>query len=416
MRMPLDAVGGMTLPADAHGLVATDRPHPSPPRLDFESRIARRARAVQASGIRRIFDLAASIKDPINLSLGQPDFPVPDAIKQAAVAAIDGDLNGYTPTKGIPPLLAAIRERLEDRVGWKANDPSIDAMVSSGTSGALLLACLALLDEGDELVVPDPHFVMYPEIGPLTGAKVVTCSTYPDFRMTAARIEPLIGPRTRAVLINSPSNPCGVVLGERELEEIVDLCRRRGVVLLSDEIYDEFVFDDALEHGTCPSPARFGEDMLVIGGFGKTYACTGWRMGFAAGPTRLIAEMCKLQQHIYICAPTPAQHGMIASFGVSMRPQVEAYARRRDLVCEAFAGLADVPHPGGAFYAFVEVPPRLGIAATAFVERAIANRVLVVPGKVFSHRDTHFRLSFATEESALREGLGILVDLMRSPG
>lgn len=406
----------MTLPAESRGLLATDHPHPAPPRLDVESMIARRAKSVQASGIRRIFDLAVSIKDPINLSLGQPDFPVPAAIKQAAMAAIEGDHNGYTPTKGIPPLLSAIRERLQDRVGWKASDPSIDAMVSSGTSGALLLACLALLDEGDEIVVPDPHFVMYPELGPLTGAKVVTCPTYPDFRMTAERIEPLLGPRTKAVLINSPSNPCGVVLGERELREIVDLCRRKGVVLLSDEIYDEFVFDDALEHGTCPSPARFSEDVLVIGGFGKTYACTGWRMGYAAGPARLIAEMVKLQQHVYICAPTPAQHGMLASFGVSMRSQVDTYARRRDLVCEAFAGISDVPRPGGAFYAFVEVPPRLGLTATAFVERAIANRVLVVPGKVFSHRDTHFRLSFATAEPALREGLGILVDLMRSSG
>lgn len=406
----------MTLPAESRGLLATDHPHPAPPRLDVESMIARRAKSVQASGIRRIFDLAVSIKDPINLSLGQPDFPVPAAIKQAAMAAIEGDHNGYTPTKGIPPLLSAIRERLQDRVGWKASDPSIDVMVSSGTSGALLLACLALLDEGDEIVVPDPHFVMYPELGPLTGAKVVTCPTYPDFRMTAERIEPLLGPRTKAVLINSPSNPCGVVLGERELREIVDLCRRKGVVLLSDEIYDEFVFDDALEHGTCPSPARFSEDVLVIGGFGKTYACTGWRMGYAAGPARLIAEMVKLQQHVYICAPTPAQHGMLASFGVSMRSQVDTYARRRDLVCEAFAGIADVPRPGGAFYAFVEVPPRLGLTATAFVERAIANRVLVVPGKVFSHRDTHFRLSFATAEPALREGLGILVDLMRSSG
>lgn len=406
----------MTLPAETRGLAATDQPHPRPVLLDVEGLIARRSKAVEASGIRRIFDLAATIRDPINLSLGQPDFPVPDPIKQAAIRAIESDFNGYTPTRGIPSLIAAIRERLRDRAGWRVEDPAVEVMVTSGTSGALLLACLALLDEGDEIVVPDPHFVMYPQIGPLTGARVVGCSTYPDFRMTAERIEPLLGPRSKAVLLNSPSNPCGVVLDEREIGEIVELCRRRGVVLLSDEIYDEFVFDDALEHGTCPSPARFGEDVLVIGGFGKTYSCTGWRMGYAAGPARLIAEMTKLQQHIYICPPTPAQHGMLASFGVSMRPQVDVYARRRDLVCDAFAGIADVPRPGGAFYAFIEVPPRLGMSATTFVERAIANRVLVVPGKVFSHRDTHFRLSFATAEKSLREGLAILVDLMRSPG
>ncbi|MGA1017566.1 MAG: pyridoxal phosphate-dependent aminotransferase [Phycisphaerales bacterium] len=403
----------MTVPSDIRGIRATDAPHPPHGGIDLDALLSARSRAIDASGIRRVFDLGATLENPINLSIGQPDFPVPEPIKRAAVAAIEGDHNGYTPTQGLAPLRQAIRRRLEDRAGWAADDPSIDVLVTSGTSGGLLLAAMALLEAGDEIVVPDPYFVMYPQLGPLTGGRVVTCSTYPDFRLTAERVEPLLGPRTKAVLLNSPSNPCGIVATETEVRDLVDLCRRRGVLLISDEIYDEFVFDDALEHGTCPTPARFEEDLLLIGGFGKTYACTGWRLGYAAGPKRLIAEMAKMQQYTFVCAPTPAQHGVLASFDVSMRDHVEAYARRRDLVLEKLSPHASVARPGGAFYAFVEVPRHLGMTGTAFVERAVAERVLTIPGAVFSERDTHFRLSFATAEDRLVEGLEILARLLR---
>jgi aminotransferase len=410
--LPQDALD-MTMPVDPRGILATDAPHPPHGGLDVEGLLSARSRSIDASGIRRVFDLGATLENPINLSIGQPDFPVPDPIKRAAIAAIEGDHNGYTPTQGIAPLRTAIRQRLLDRAGWAVDDPSIDVLVTSGTSGGLLLAALALLEPGDEIVVPDPYFVMYPQLGPLTGGRVTTCSTYPDFRMTAERVEPLLTDRTKAVLLNSPSNPCGVVATESELRDLVDLCRRRGVLLVSDEIYDEFVFDDALEHGTCPTPARFEEDLLVIGGFGKTYGCTGWRLGYAAGPKGLIAEMAKIQQYTFVCAPTPAQHGVLASFDLSMRDHVDAYARRRDLVVETLGPHAEVARPGGAFYAFVEVPPHLGLTGTEFVERAVEKRVLTIPGKVFSTRDTHFRLSFATAEDRLREGLAILADLLQ---
>jgi len=402
----------MTLPKDARGVVALDDPRPRGVRLNAEALIGRRARAVDASGIRRIFDLGAKMANPINLSIGQPDFPVPEPIKRAAITAIEGDRNGYTPTQGLPALLTAIRERTRDRAGWRLDDPSIGTMVTSGTSGGLLLACLAIADEGDEIVIPDPYFVMYPQIGPITGARMVTCPTYPDFRMTAERVEPLIGPRTKAVIVNSPSNPCGVVLRESEVRDLVDLCARRGLLLISDEIYDEFVFEDALEHGTCPTPARYSEDVLVIGGFGKTYACTGWRLGYATGPAPIIAEMLKLQQHSYICAPTPLQHGVVESFAISMRPQVDAYQRRRDLLLDALGDKVSIARPGGAFYAFIEVPPRLGVSGSEFVERALAEQLLVIPGKVFSHRDTHFRVSFAVAEDRLRAGLAVLSRLL----
>ncbi|MCA9286430.1 MAG: aminotransferase class I/II-fold pyridoxal phosphate-dependent enzyme [Phycisphaerales bacterium] len=380
----------------------------------MDSLISRRARSIDASGIRRVFDLGAKLKNPINLSIGQPDFPVPQPMKDAAIAAIGADRNGYTVTQGIPELHDAVWRHLARTIGWKGPSNDLGTIVTSGTSGALLLAFLAVLDPGDEVIAPDPYFVMYPQLGPVSGARVVTCDTYPDFRMTAERIEPLITDRTKMVLINSPSNPCGVVLTTGELREIVDLCERRGILLVSDEIYDEFTYSDALEEGRFPTPARLTENMLLVRGFGKTYGCTGWRLGYAAGPRTLIQEMAKLQQYTFVCAPSIAQHGVVPAFDVDIHAYVAAYQQRRDMVLDAFAGTAEVARPGGAFYAFVRPPASLGLTGSAFVERAIERNVLIIPGKVFSHRDTHFRLSYAVPDAMLADGLEILVDLMRA--
>jgi aspartate/methionine/tyrosine aminotransferase len=196
------------------------------------------------------------------------------------------------------------------------------------------------------------------------------------------------------------------------MRDLVDLCRGKGILLISDEIYDEFVFPDAKEDGRFPSPARWSRDVLLIRGFGKTYGCTGWRLGYAAGPHDLVQAMARLQQYSYVCAPSMAQWGAVPAFEIDMAPEVARYAARRDLVLEAFRGIAEVPRPGGAFYAFVEVPPRLGLTATEFVHRAIERGVLVIPGNVFSRRDTHFRLSFAAPEAKLKAGLAILRELM----
>ena len=381
-------------------------------RLSLSRLVSERARAVDASGIRRVFDLAAKMKDPINLSIGQPDFPVPQVMKDAAKAAIDANHNGYTVTQGIPDLLHAIWAHLKANVGWHGPTDELGAVVTSGTSGGIILAAMALLDAGDEIVIPDPYFVMYAQLGKLTGGTVVKCDTYPDFRMTAERIERCITPRTKAVLLCSPSNPCGTVLSGPELRDIVELCRRRGVLLISDEIYDEFCFSDAREDGHCPSPARFSDECLLIRGFGKTYGCTGWRLGYVAGPKDIVQEIAKFQQYTYVCAPSMAQWGVVPSFGVDLSPIVADYERRRQMVVDAFDGVTALARPSGAFYAFVEVPARLGMTGQQFVERAIERRVLVIPGGVFSSRDTHFRLSFATRPDKLAEGLGILRELM----
>ena len=393
---------------------ATPMPNAITDRLDVTKLLSHRANSIDASGIRKVFDLAAKMKDPINLSIGQPDFPVPDLLKAATIKAIQEDRNAYTPTQGCPELLAAIWNRLGSEVGWhKDVEHGLSAIVTSGTSGALVLGMMCLLDDGDEAIVPDPYFVMYPALAAFTGGKIVLCDTYPDFRMTAARIEKLITPRTKAVLINSPGNPTSVVLSARELQDIVDLCRARGILLISDEIYDEFTFSESREDGKFPTPARFTQDCLLIRGFGKTYGCTGWRLGYVAGPHEIVQSIAKLQQYTYVCAPSMAQYAAAHAYEIDMQPWVDRFERRRDMVLEAFRGLTEVARPGGAFYAFVKVPPSLGMTGSEFVEHAIARGVLIIPGKVFSKHDTHFRLSFAAKEETLARGLAVLTAIMR---
>ena len=375
---------------------------------------SKRAESIDASGIRKAFQLGSKLKDPINLSIGQPDFPVPRTIKDAAIDAINNDRNGYTLTTGDSGLLDAIQSHLLTDVGWDTSQDDLDLLVTSGTSGALLLSFLALLDPGDEAIVADPYFVVYTALGPMTGGTIRLCDTYPDFRMTAARVEPLITDRTKIVLVNSPANPTGVVLTDDELKELVDLCEDRGIMLISDEIYDLFTWPDHHDSsGRCPSPARTSQNMLLIRGFGKTYGCTGWRLGYAAGPAWLIAEMAKLQQYTFVCAPSMAQAGAIESFNTDMTEVVQRYERRSRMVVDAFDGIAQVMVPGGAIYAFVEVPPAMGITATEFCQRAIDQNVIIIPGNIFSQRDTHFRISIAADDAKLAEGLSILAALMR---
>ena len=398
--------------------------------LDLDSLISDRAGAIDASGIRRIFALAGSLDDPINLSIGQPDFVVPKAIRQAAIDAIDTHTNGYTLTQGLPTLLSKVNTWLQHDLGWDVQTVNTKdhegpvSMITSGTSGGLVLAFLALLNPGDECIIPDPYFVAYPHWATLCGAKAVTVDTYPDFKLTAERIEPLINEKTKFVLLNTPSNPAGVVMTKDECIKLRELCKAKGVLLITDEIYDEFAFSDATTDACigdpttprCPSPARIdgsGDDVLLIRGFGKTYGCTGWRLGYAAGPQAIIEQMAKLQQYTFVCAPAPLQAGAEACFETDMSSFVDEYQSRRDLVLEKLGHLAEIASPGGAFYAFIKVPEHLGLTGTQFAEKAIERNLLTIPGGAFSARDTHFRISFATNREKLTKGLDILAEMMQ---
>jgi aspartate aminotransferase/aminotransferase len=361
--------------------------------------IADRMQSFDSSGIRRVFDLARSLKDPINLSIGQPDFDVPPSVKDAAWQAIQAGKNGYSPTQGIPELMSP----LEDLVRREYPRDGREVAVTSGTSGALVLAMLSSVNPGDEVILFDPYFVMYKALIALAGGVPVRIDTYPDFRVDPDRVASAITPRTKAILFNSPGNPTGVVADESEVRGLAELAARHGILLVSDEIYRHFCFDSPFV-----SPALFNPETLVIDGFSKIFGMTGWRLGYAHGPPRLIREMIKLQQFTFVCAPTPFQWAGLSALGVKMDWAVEAYRAKRDLIVSGLGDCYEMARPGGAFYVFPRVPSG---TSDDFVRRAVERQLLVIPGHIFSARDSHFRISYAASDATLRRGIEVLVEL-----
>jgi aspartate aminotransferase/aminotransferase len=372
---------------------------------DISRYISQRALAVDASGIRKVFDLAAKMKDPINFSIGLPDFDVPDVVKESAIAAIRAGNNRYTQTQGIAPLRQRLRDDLSKEIGRDVGE----VLITSGVSGGLLLAILATIDPGDEAVFLDPYFVMYKHLLAMVGGKPVIVDSYPDFRFHADRVEKAITPRTKMLMLNSPSNPTGVVMSEAEIRSAVEVARKHDLLLLSDEIYEPFLYDVKRSDGDLYSPAGIYEKTLILRGFSKSHAMTGWRVGYAAGPAEVISQMTKLQQYTFVCAPSPLQSAALTALDVPMDDAVAAYRRKRDIVCEKLSKKFEIIRPAGAFYIFPKSPR--GISATDFATQAIENNVLIIPGNVFSERDTHFRISYATTDEKLVRGCEILCSL-----
>jgi aspartate aminotransferase len=364
--------------------------------------LSRRALAVDASGIRKVFDLAAKMVDPINLSIGLPDFDVPEPVKQAAIEAIERGDNRYTQTQGIAPLRERLRRDLSAEFGRDVGE----VLITSGVSGGLLLAILATIDPGDEAIFLDPYFVMYKHLLTLVGGKPVAVDSYPDFRFHADRVEKAITAHTKLLILNSPSNPTGIVMKESEVKSAVDLARKHDLLLISDEIYEPFLYD--APRGL-PSPAKLYDRTLVLRGFSKSHAMTGWRLGYAAGPEAIISQMTKLQQYTFVCAPSPLQHAALAALDVPMQTAVDAYRHKRDLVYDRLSKKFEISKPEGAFYIFPKAPG--GQKGSEFVARAIEKNVLMIPGNVFSERDTHFRISYATTDQKLKQGCEVLLGM-----
>ena len=366
-----------------------------------ESLLSERTKSFEASGIRKIFELAKSLKDPINLSIGQPHFDVPDPIKLAAKNAIDAGHNGYTITQGIPEL----REKLLVDAASRFPNQDRDVVITSGTSGGLLLSLLAVVNPGDEVIIPDPYFVSYPSIIAIAGGKAVKVDTYPDFKVDPDKVKAAITPRTKAIMFATPANPTGAVVDAEAQKAIAELAQARGILVISDEIYRAFNYG-----GTSTSPAAFSRDALVIEGFGKTYGMTGWRLGWAHGPKRLIQEIAKLQQFTFVCAPSMVQWAGLASLEYDASHIAIDYKRKRDLITNGLRGTYEFTQPEGAFYLFPKTPWGTG---TEFITAAIQNNLLMIPGGTFSNLDTHFRISYAASDEMLLRGIDVLKRMAR---
>lgn len=358
--------------------------------------IADRMHLIDASGIRKVFDLAAKMQDPINLSIGQPHFDTPAAIKESLFSAVLAGKNAYSQTQGIPPLI----QKLQTQIGSEFHDPARKVFVTSGTSGGLMLALLALVNPGDEVIVFDPYFVMYKHLTTVAGGKVVPVSTYPDFRLDVAKVRAAITPRTKVILCNSPCNPTGYVASESELRELAELAAEKDIALISDEIYRAFCYDAPFV-----SPAKFNSQTIVIDGFSKSHSMTGWRLGWMHGPEKLMQQMIKLQQFSFVCAPHPVQWAGLTALDVDISASVADYRRKRDYLVQELRSHYEIAPAGGAFYLFLKAPWG---TATEFVTEAIRHDLLMIPGNVFSSQDTHFRISYAADNRTLERGVEVL--------
>lgn len=358
--------------------------------------VAKQAQALRRSGV-----------DVVDFGPGEPDFDTPAHIREAAIKALNDGFTHYTPSRGIPELLAAIAATLEEFSGLRY-DSATEIVVTPGAKQALLEAILTAVGSGDEVILFDPSWVSYDAMVRLAGGTPIHVDLNADFSLDPERLDAALTPRTRVMVIGSPGNPTGYMFTEEELERIAAVCRRHDLLLISDEIYDRITY------GARPLSAAgvsgMQERTVTVNGFSKAYAMTGWRLGYAAAPASFMNEMLKVQEHSVTTATSFAQVGAVAALTGPQEPiaeMVAEFARRREIVV---SGLNQLPGvhclpPDGAFYVFPDVSGT-GFSGTELAQRCLQQGVAITPGIGFGEAwDTHVRLSFATSEERIRTGL-----------
>lgn len=365
-----------------------------------EHRYADRVRSVEMSGIRKLFE--AGGPDAINLGIGQPDFDTPDHIKEAAIAAIRAGKTGYTPNAGIPELRQAISEKFarENDLAYRPEQ----ILVTAGGSEALHLVMEALVDPGDRVLFTDPGFVSYAALATIAGGKPEGIGLDATLHIDVERAkEQMDG--ARVFVLNTPGNPTGAVESEESIRALVEYANDQEVTVVSDEVYEHFVYEK--EH---VSAARFSEDVITVNAASKTYAMTGWRVGYLAAPEDYIPEFLKIHQYAQACATSISQYAALAAYTgdqSAVARMREEYRARRDLLYDGLVGLGfDFPRPEGAFYMFVPMGRNL-------IEKAIDAGVIIVPGGAFGSRAPDYaRFSYATSRENLSRAVGRLGKLM----
>lgn len=365
--------------------------------------------SVPPSGIRRFFDVAAQLEDCISLGVGEPDFVTPWHIREAAIWAIEKGFTTYTSNYGLFTLRQRIAAHLQTRYGVEYS-PENEILVTVGVSEGLDIAMRALLNPGDEVIFFEPSYVSYTPCVLFAGGKPVTVPTdyRQGFQPDIDRLRQAITPRTKAILLCYPNNPTGAVASRALLEEIVRLAVEHDLYLISDEIYDRLIYD--AEHTCVASLPGAAERTILLGGFSKSYAMTGWRIGYACAPAPIIEMMMKVHQYTMLCAPIAAQKAAEEALEHG-EPEVERmrreYDRRRRLIVKRLneIGLECVP-PQGAFYVFPSIRCT-GLCSEEFTEQLLwEERVAVVPGNVFGDSgEGHVRLSYATSLPKIEEAL-----------
>ncbi len=375
--------------------------------------ISKRANNTQESGIRRFFEIAATMQDVISLGIGEPDFVSPQPVIDAVITSLHKGQTGYTANAGLLHLRRLISENLERCYGISYS-PQNQIVVTVGGSEAMLIAMLATIDPGDEVLIPEPCFVSYGPLAEFAGAKVVYIPTRVEtgFQVTAEDIAARITPRSKLLFIGYPSNPTGAVLRRETLEDIAKVVIENDLIVLSDEIYDRLVYGRAAEEGHVSLPSLDGlyERTILTGGFSKNHAMTGWRVGYACAPEALSDAMYKMHQYVVMCSSTMGQVGAVAALetcDADVERMRRSYDERRRFIVDGLraAGLPTF-EPEGAFYCFPDITST-GLSSEAFVERLLAEeQVACVPGDAFGPSGAGYvRCSYATAMDKLEEAV-----------
>ena len=381
--------------------------------MEQKTRIARLVEALPPSGIREFFDLVMTMDDVVSLGVGEPDFSTPWTISEAAVFALERGATSYTSNWGMIQLRREIAAYLSKRFGVDYN-PDNEILPTVGVSQGYDIILRAILDPGDEVIIHQPSYVSYVPMVILAGGKpvVLETSAKDGFRVTAESIEPLLTERTKAIVLNYPCNPTGSTLDRDTLEAISDLARAKGLIVLSDEVYAELSYD--AKHVSFPSLPGAKERSVLLSGFSKAWAMTGWRIGYLAGPSDLIEAACKVHQYSMLCCPILSQVAATEALKRGEKPMlkmIESYRHRRQILVAGLNDLGlDCQMPKGAFYAFPSIR-KTGLDSAEFCKRLLTEEgVAIVPGTAFgAGGEGHVRVAYAAAFEAIEqalEGLG----------
>lgn len=371
--------------------------------------LSRAVEELKPSGIRRFFDLAAGMEGVISLGVGEPDFVTSWSVREAAILSLEQGYTSYTANAGLMELREEIALYMEK--GFELTySPSREIIVTVGASQALDIALRAIIDPGDEVIVIEPSFVSYVPLVNLAGGKGITVQTKKenDFKVTPAELEQVITERTKAIILCSPNNPTGTMLGQQDLEAIAEVVKKHDLVIISDEIYAELSYDEKFVSFAAIEEMR--ERTILISGFSKGFAMTGWRLGFVCAPKEMTEAMLKIHQYAMMCAPTMAQFAAVEALRnghEDVNAMRKSYRRRRNYFVQSLNEIGLECHvPGGAFYAFPSIK-RTGLTSEQFAERLlIEEKVAVVPGNVFGESgEGHIRCSYASSMEQLQESI-----------
>ena len=367
--------------------------------------ISKIVRDIPPSGIRRFFDILGKMKDVITLGVGEPDFPTPWHIREEAIYSIEKGWTTYTSNAGLIELREKIAETLSSKHNLSYN-PESEILITTGVSQGIDLALRAILNPGDEVLIPEPSYVSYKPCTLLAGGKPVTISTlYEDsFKIKPKAISDAISDKTKAIILCYPNNPTGVSYTKEELLGLAGVCKKNNLIVISDELYEHLSY----EHPHIPFASLDSEKTIYLSGFSKCYAMTGWRVGYAAGDKEIIGAMCKIQQYTMLCPPTISQRAAISALSSdSWNEMREEYEKRRNLIVSGLHSIGmECLLPDGAFFAFPKIL-RSGLSSSEFAERLLlSEKVAVVPGDAFGESGEGFiRTSFAVQKEKIEEAL-----------